>query len=126
MTDPGRIFEIAQKSSIFTVTEDHLRLLRRAYVIWEYTEFGAPAIDGKRPYGDSNVLDDIVEILEIDKAAAYDDPDDYEMKPHIEERLNQLHAETGIALQIALATGKFEAGTYRKTEQYNDTSWEKV
>src|SRR5215472_11703040 len=125
MTDPGRIFEIARKSSVFTVTEDHLKLLRQAHVVWEYTEFGAPAIDGKRPYGNSDVLDDIIGILEIDGDIYDGDPEDREVKPHVKERLNQLHAETGVVLQIALATGRFEAGTYRKTCPYSD-NWVRI
>lgn len=33
----------------FVVTEDHLKLLAQMYVRWEDCEFGAPAIDCKRP-----------------------------------------------------------------------------
>jgi hypothetical protein len=47
----------------FTVTEDHLKLLRRAYIGWDDCEFGAPGIDPKRPYGNSDVIGDIAEIL---------------------------------------------------------------
>jgi hypothetical protein len=34
----------------FTVTEEHLKLLRRAYVAWDFGEgYGAPAINPKKP-----------------------------------------------------------------------------
>ena len=32
---------------------------------WDDCEFGAPAIDCKRPYGNSDVYNDIAKILEI-------------------------------------------------------------
>lgn len=38
----------------FTVTEDHLKLLRHIHLYWDYGEgYGAPAINPKRPYVDS-------------------------------------------------------------------------
>jgi hypothetical protein len=49
----------------FTVTDEHLKLLRRTNVGWEDGEFGAPSIDCKRPYGNSSVYNDIAEILDI-------------------------------------------------------------
>ena len=35
----------------FTVTDDHLKLLRNAYIGWDDCEFGAPAIDCNVPTG---------------------------------------------------------------------------
>lgn len=119
-TDPGEIFEdLDRNAKEFTVTEQHLKLLRAAYVRWGYTEFGAPAIDGKRPYGNSDVTLDIVEELFADEAKARNqDMDDYEAydayRDAHKEDLTRLHAETGIALQIALRTGEFKAGRYVK------------
>lgn len=49
----------------FTVTSEHLKLLRRANITWDSREFSAPAIDCKRPYGNSSVYSDIAEILGI-------------------------------------------------------------
>ena len=49
----------------FTVTEDHLKLLRHIHLYWDYGEgYGAPAINPKRPYGDSYVERSIAEILD--------------------------------------------------------------
>ena len=48
----------------FTVTDEHLQLFRRAHVFWDEAEFGAPSINPKRPYGNSNVYADIAEILD--------------------------------------------------------------
>jgi hypothetical protein len=47
------LFESIRWVSEFTVTDDHLKLLRHAYAIWGDCEFGAPVNDPKRPCGDS-------------------------------------------------------------------------
>lgn len=82
----------------FTVTDDHLVLARRMHVGWDGDEFGAPAVDSKRPYGNSDVLDDMREIL--GRPGATDD------------ELNELHRQMKTVLQIALRVGTFRAGEY--------------
>lgn len=105
----------------FTLTEQHLALLRRAYVGWDDCEFGAPAIDCKRPYGNSSVVLDIAEILGV---PTDDEADDYGLNQETEDRLTALHKETQTALQVILSTGKFEVGNY---ESYDyGGSWKKV
>lgn len=48
----------------FTVTEDHLKLFTELTFRYEDgIEFGAPAVDPKRPYGNSSVFMDMREIL---------------------------------------------------------------
>lgn len=84
--------------SKFTVTPEHVRLMRRMIVSWESAEYGAPCIDPKRPYGNSGVAEDIREILGL--------PD------LTDESCERLHAETETALQIALAVGHFTPGKY--------------
>ena len=44
-------------------SEDHFRLLKAANWDWLFFETGAPGIDPKRPYGNSNVEEDIAHIL---------------------------------------------------------------
>src|SRR5262245_17189804 len=61
--NPQGLFDVIRGVERFTVTDEHLRLLRRAYVFWDETEFGAPGINAKRPYGNSDVYGDIAEIL---------------------------------------------------------------
>src|ERR1700734_729843 len=87
----------------FTVTEDHLKLLRHAYVGWDDCEFGAPAIDCKRPYGNSDVIDDIAEILGVPDEQVRDE--ESEILPGVKAAFTCLHGETATVLQIALATG---------------------
>ncbi len=90
----------------FEITEHHLTLLRHAYVDWSGAEFGAPRISPKRPYGNSDVIGDIIELLNVDEDTAV-----------------RLHKETEIALQIVLVTGKFAPGKYIKRQKYDNRSW---
>ena len=105
----------------FEVTEDHLKLLRRAYVGWEDCEFGAPAIDCKRPYGNSSVYQDIAEILDI-KPEATDDYEDKEFSEGQYDHMDRLHRETQTVLQIILSTGQMKVGVYVKDDDYG-TDW---
>lgn len=93
----------------FTLREEHIKLLRAAYISWEDCEFGAPAIDCKRPYGNSSVYPDIAEILGIEESGD-EWPDGFTQRQI--EMMNQLHEETETALQIILATGQFKTGKY--------------
>jgi hypothetical protein len=104
----------------FTLTSEHLKLLQRAIVTWEDCEFGAPAIDCKRPYGNSSVYHDIAEILGI--PANQDEDEPYTREQY--ERMRQLHGETQTALQIILATLKFGVGEY-EADKY-DTNWRQL
>lgn len=79
----------------FSVTEDHLLLARAMNVGWCGDEFGAPQIDPKRPYGNSDTLGD------IEKITGRSQPN-----PH------RLHREMETVLQIILATGYFREGDY--------------
>lgn len=115
----------------FEIKEEHLKLLRRMYVGWDDCEFGAPEIDPKRPYGNSDVEQDMIEILGLkeirngvfefelfgkkymlkgeDKNSIWLDGAE---EQELSEELNCLHKETETVLQIVLVTGKFETGKY--------------
>lgn len=103
-------------STLFTVTEDHLKLLRRMYVDWGDAETGAPAIDPKRPYGNSDVWLDIADILgwKVRSDDADDDDDFSPLTPNQIRQAEKIHRETRDALQIVLRSGKFETGTWAK------------
>ncbi len=94
----------------FTVTEDHLKLLRSANVGWDGCEFGAPAIDCKRPYGNSDVYKDMGRILGIERRGNPLTEHDFTASQYA--RMAKAHHETQIALQIILAAGSFVAGEY--------------
>lgn len=44
-------------------TQDHVTLLNASCWDWNECEFGAASMDPKRPYGNSDVLDDLAELL---------------------------------------------------------------
>ena len=107
----------------FEVTEQHLKLTRRMYVGYnEYCEFGAPEINPKRPYGNSDVYYDIGEILDIKPELG--DEDDPEFSEEQEAEMMKLHKETATVLQIAVYAGSFEIGTYQCDQYHNN--WEKI
>ena len=126
------------KKNQFEVTPEHLALLQRFCVDWEDCEFGAPCIDCKRPYGNSDVHQDMLEIIGLkeirsgvyeftlygktwllkgeDKYNIYLDGADEES---LIEVLNKLHKETETALQICLSTRTFTPGIFEE-QDYGD------
>lgn len=111
----------------FTVTEEHIKLLRRACIIW-WPQFrsvagdiGAPAIDCKRPYGNSCVEADVHEILTGVSCCSVDLS---ELPPDTLKHYQQLHLDTETALQIVLATGSFTPGIYEANQNHQD--WTQV
>lgn len=104
-------------AQVFTLTDEHLTLLRATYIGWDDCEFGAPAIDCKRPYGNSSVVEDMAELLGV----AFD-PDDGVNKIDA-ERLTQLHRETQTALQILVRSASLRTGEYRAPKYTADWQW---
>ena len=100
---------MAFEDQTFELRAEHVKLLRAANVTWYEIETGAPAIDGKRPYGNSDVAGDVIDLMDW-KA----DPDDVTPRQDREDRAKamQLHDETKTALQVVLSTGSFEPGVY--------------
>ena len=97
-------------AEVVTIMADHLTLLKHAYVRWEDCEYGAPAIDCKRPYGNSGVEADIIKILGWEHL----DEDD------ANEACRVIHSETEQALQILLAAESFDIlGTYQSCQCTN-------
>src|SRR5215467_9911290 len=66
MIDTLRLFDSLNQATEFTGAEDHLKLLRHTYdIYWDPGEgHGAPAINPKKPYGNSAVPQDVAKILE--------------------------------------------------------------
>lgn len=98
----------------FEITDDHLTLLQATE--WHYSdcEFGAPAIDPKRPYGNSSVETDLAELLipgfkemsDDDQAAELDDG-----------WLVRTHRELVTVLTIATSARSFAPGIYQRTAE---------
>jgi hypothetical protein len=115
-----------QVGDTIELTADHFKLLRAAWWLWEEVETGAPAISGKRPYGNSAVFEDVIEILgwqaseeEIESGSG-----------QVIEEAREIHGETLTALEIVCFTQRFEPGTYRKIEReigsHTSSCWELV
>ena len=118
----------------FEIKQEHLKLLKEMYVDWDDCEFGAPAINPKRPYGNSSGVDDVAEILGIKKtkdnvedydkeeASEYSDKEEYledlEWNTETYEYLMRIHKEMRIVLQIVLKTQSFKLGKYRRKDSY--------
>lgn len=106
----------------FTITKDHLKLLKRMYVGWSDCEYGAPYIDPKRPYGNSDVENDIAEILGWKKIK--DRYGDEVMTESQSKKAAKIHLEMKDVLQICLQFLQFKTGTFKRENSWSD--WEKV
>lgn len=107
-----------------TVTQEHLDLLQHMYVGWQRCEFGAPEIDPKRPYGNSDVISDIGEILGI----PHDDEDTWGDSCYGDEKVDyftRLHKETQTVLQILLQHLTISPGAYYNDSTYGN-NWKRV
>jgi len=104
----------------FVLTENHLKLISKFYVDWDDGGYdGAPTINEKRPYGNSDVVTDIAEILGVQIDESDESYDEHSAS------LLKLHRETATALQICLWTRSFVPGTYRSSDICL-RAWEKV
>lgn len=103
----------------FNLTEEHLTLLRNACVGWGDGDYGAPEVEPKRPYGNSDVQNDVAKVL----GWTWDGSG---MPYAIAWRADQLHAETALALQICLSVGRFEAGRYERDAGFGRRPWRRV
>ena len=96
----------------FTLKKEHLSLLRKAQWYWEDAEFGAPAIDCKRPFGNSNAIIDILEILDKENDDRPYYVDGFSDNEKAEAR--EVYEELLTAIQVILYTRSFVLGKYKK------------
>src|SRR5205085_3134688 len=80
------------------------------YVGWNDAETGAPEINPKRPYGNSDVASDVAGMVDTPLSTA---------------GALELHRQTETALQIILETGSFEPGIYRLDNPWGG-SWKLI
>ena len=85
---------------LFILTEDHIKLLRNANVSWCRDMCGAPAIDAKFPYGDSDLVASMAEILDI----ALDSEDDSAEADLVRER-RRVRRHNAVMLGVILSAG---------------------
>lgn len=123
----------------FELKQEHLDLLKQVNIGWNECEFGAPEIDPKRPYGDSDIENNIAEIIKLKKDkttidfdkeeyAAFDDKQEYfdeaEWNEKTQDLLKDLHKQTQIALEIILHNQTFKLGKYKRKDYYSTDKWE--
>jgi len=104
----------------FEVTEDHLKLIKRFYIGWEDSCYdGAPCVGIKRPYGNSDRVGDIIEILgwECDMSGEYGWPDE------LYDKALKIHRETEVALQILTENLTIQPGVYENNCTYSSKGW---
>lgn len=109
----------------FEVVENHIKLIDGMWVGWEDCEFGAPAIDCKRPYGNSSVYYDIASIVGLISDWKKINDDDFEFLNEEYEYMDLLHQGTQKVLQIIIHTKKFETGFYKK-KKFSGEGWFKI
>lgn len=69
-----------------TITQQHLDLLKQAYISEYECEFGGWGLDCKRPFGNSDVIGDILEILGYIKSGLTIDDLPKELQDDVENR----------------------------------------
>lgn len=103
----------------FEVLPEHIKLLSHMHVHWhspadeEDEVYGAPAIDPVRPYGDSDIFNDVANILGIT-------PVDGSFPQRHMQRMRLLHRDTALVLQIFLQTKRVRPGTYQRESSNAD------
>ncbi len=112
------------KVNKFELTLEHIMLARKLNFDWSNEYYlGAPCVNVKCPYQDSDVLMSIAEIIGL---VIFED--EYKEKYLSEEQAKyceKLHKEMHIAISVMLASADFKPGTYQ-TREYSNIDWEPV
>jgi len=108
------------KRQKFTVTKEHIKLLKHMYTSWYDCEYGAPCIDPKRPYGNGSVEEDMIEILGIKTKIK-----DGEISEVTSNYVEKLHKEMETVLQILVRNAGIKVGTYQTSDEY-EVDWKLV
>lgn len=110
------------KHETLEVTDAHVRLLRRMNVRWNNDAYeGSPEIDLKRPYGNSDVLGDLIEIL--GENVERDDDGDWQIPDREREELFKWHRQMEDVLQILVQNPlTFETGVWQHEKWSMDWS----
>lgn len=103
-TDWGKAIE-------FELKQIHLDLLKETAIDWNDCEFGAPCVDPKRPYGNSDVEDDIAKIIKLSKKGNWDFEEEM-WNENASDYMEDLHKQMQIVLEIVLHCQSFKLGKY--------------
>ncbi len=110
----------------FEVRPEHMKLLTRIFFGYnDWTEFGAPEVDPKRPYGNSDVYGDLAELLGVE-ADGVDEYGDAVLSDETKAKLLRIHKEMPKVLGVLArnAAEGISPGWYESPKYYND--WKRV
>lgn len=119
-----------QDDTEFELTEQHLKLVRHFNFEWQHCETGAPAVNPKRPFGNSDVPPDIADLL------GWPWPDENELSADVydrealamHEKCMAVYMETMTALAIVAqhAGGAVMVGRYtNRARLYHRPEWKR-
>ncbi|MHC9291906.1 hypothetical protein ACRCUN_05530 [Mycobacterium sp. LTG2003] len=105
------------------IGDDHLRLLRAIDIRWpsEYDcedrlavgEYPAAAADPKRPYGDFTFIEvDMARVLDVLPPPPVEGPAVFEPSPELAARLQRLHWQMLVAIQVFAEQANLAPGVY--------------
>ncbi len=107
----------------YHLTEEQVKLVRELHFSWaggsEIGYDGAPCVGSKRPFGNSDVAYDILEILEpesykeLQEAMDHDELAEQELEEKAFALYERYYGTLAHALQVIVASGSFEPGVYR-------------
>lgn len=113
----------------FTLTEDHLKLAKRSHFGHDtnWFQFGGAAVGQKRPYGNSDIVGDIIEILGWSDEKEWNEEDGYwSFNKQVEEKALAIHSEMATVFQIAACTLSWCAGVYECENDCDQLSWRRI
>ena len=94
------------------VTEEHLLILKNLKIAWQYRGLGGPGVDIERPFGSSNVVDDLARILSLENQ-------DEDMEAY----LSDLYTDMTQCLQILIQCLGIEEGIYQREKKESCSDW---
>ncbi len=99
----------------FNLTEAHIKMVCAYNIRWNDNSYdGAPEVDPKRPFGNSDWQDDLCELLE------YEPDSEGEFTDEQYRDVTKLFESGHIALEIILQTRSFVPGKYEREQYFGD------
>jgi hypothetical protein len=112
------------KTKKFELKPEHIMLARRLNIDWsDECYFGAPSVNDKRPYQDSDILMSIAEIIGLQ--VSRDKNDEKYLTEKQKGYCKRLHREMQVAISVMLSQGEFECGVY-DTREFANIDWIKT
>lgn len=122
-------FQLPDRLVEFTLTDNHLSLIKHLHWIFEdNSNWGVPTPSPKRPFGNWDVLQDMMNILddEVPEEIIDDDGLMNEWIDQNEERFQLIFQELHYALAIVCNLQTFETGDYVSDDYGFPGSWSRV